>query len=74
MALIFLGLLGLIMLLTLSMASWVSREIARPVAALTGFARGYMRNKVLQAPPVARGGALRRTRRVCARLEHEFIG
>ena len=56
MALIFLGLLGLIMLLTFSMASWVSREIARPVAALTGFARGYMRSKVLQAPPVARGG------------------
>lgn len=56
MALIFLGLLGLIMLLTFSMASWVSREIARPVAALTGFARGYMRNKILQAPPVARGG------------------
>ncbi len=56
MALIFLGLLGLIMLLTFSMASWVSREIARPVIALTGFARGYMRNKVLQAPPVARGG------------------
>jgi two-component system sensor histidine kinase HydH len=56
MALIFLGLLGLIMLLTFTMASWVSREIARPVTALTGFARGYMRNKVLQAPPVARGG------------------
>jgi len=56
MALIFLGLLGLIVLLTFSMASWVSREIARPVAALTGFARGYMRSKVLQAPPVARGG------------------
>ncbi|MGE5319205.1 MAG: ATP-binding protein [Hyphomicrobiaceae bacterium] len=56
MALIFLGLLGLIMLLTFSMATWVSREIARPVTALTGFARSYMRNKVLQAPPVARGG------------------
>jgi two-component system sensor histidine kinase HydH len=34
----------------------VSREIARPITALTGFARGYMRNKVLQAPPVTRGG------------------
>ena len=56
MALIFLGLLGLIMVLTFSMASWVSREIARPITALTGFARGYMRSKVLQAPPVARGG------------------
>jgi signal transduction histidine kinase len=56
MALIFLGLLGLIMLLTISMAIWVSREIARPITALTGFARGYMRNKVLQAPPVAGGG------------------
>lgn len=56
MAIIFLGLLGLIMLLTFSMATWVSREIARPITALTGFARGYMRSKVLQAPPVARGG------------------
>ena len=56
MAIIFLGLLGLIVLLTFSIATWVSREIARPIAALTGFARGYMRNKVLQAPPVAQGG------------------
>ncbi len=56
MALIFLGLLGFIALLTFSMAIWVSREIARPITALTGFARGYMRNKVLQAPPVAHGG------------------
>jgi two-component system sensor histidine kinase HydH len=56
MAIIFLGLLGLIMLLTFWMATWVSREIARPITALTRFARGYMRNKVLQAPPVARGG------------------
>jgi two-component system sensor histidine kinase HydH len=56
MGMIFLGLLGLIMLLTFSMATWVSREIARPITALTRFARGYMRNKVLQAPPVARGG------------------
>jgi signal transduction histidine kinase len=56
MALIFLGLLGLIILLTFSMATWVSREIARPVTALTRFARGYMRSKVLHAPPAARGG------------------
>jgi two-component system sensor histidine kinase HydH len=56
MGMIFLGLLGLIMLLTFSMATWVSREIARPITALTRFARGYVRNKVLQAPPVARGG------------------
>lgn len=56
MALIFLGLLGLIVVLTLSMATWVSHEIARPITALTGFARGYMRSKVLQSPPVAQGG------------------
>jgi len=56
MAMIFLGLLGLIIILTLSMAIWVSREIAKPITALTGFARGYMRNKVLQAPPSAGGG------------------
>ncbi len=56
MALIFLGLLGLIVVLTFSMATWVSHEIARPITALTGFARGYMRSKVLQSPPVAQGG------------------
>jgi signal transduction histidine kinase len=56
MAMIFLGLLGLIMLLTFFLSTWVSREIARPITALTEFARGYMRSKVLQAPPVARGG------------------
>lgn len=56
MAVIFLVLLGLIMLLTFFMATWVSREIARPITALTRFARGYMRNKVLQTPPVAQGG------------------
>jgi two-component system sensor histidine kinase HydH len=56
MALIFLGLLGLIGVLTLSMATWVSHAIARPITALTGFARGYMRSKVLQSPPVAQGG------------------
>ena len=56
MALIFLGLLGLIVVLTFSMATWVSHAIARPITALTGFAQGYMRSKVLQSPPVARGG------------------
>ena len=55
-AIIFVGLLGAIVILTLFMATWVSREIARPITALTGFARGYMRNKVLQAPPAAGGG------------------
>ena len=55
-AIIFIGLLGAIVILTIFMATWVSREIARPITALTGFARGYMRNKVLQAPPVAGGG------------------
>lgn len=56
MGIIFLGLLGFIMVLTFSMSTWVSREIARPITALTEFARGYMRSKVLQAPPIARGG------------------
>ena len=40
----------------MSISTWVSREIARPIVALTGFARSYMRNKVLQAPPVGGGG------------------
>ncbi|MGE5471337.1 MAG: ATP-binding protein [Bacteroidota bacterium] len=56
MALIFLGLLGLIILFTVLVASWVSREIARPITSLTGFARGYMRSKILQAPAASGGG------------------
>lgn len=50
MAMIFLALLGLIGLVTLAIAGWVSREIARPIVALTAFARDYVRNRVLQAP------------------------
>ncbi len=56
MALIFLGLLAAITVLIFASASWVSREIARPIIALTAFARGYMRTKVLQAPPAASAG------------------
>ncbi len=56
MAMIFLALIGLIVLLALSIATWVSHAIARPIVTLTGFARGYMRNKVLQAPPAAGSG------------------
>jgi len=56
MALIFLGLFGLIIVLTFFIATWVSRRIAHPITALTRFARAYMRNKVLHAPPAAEGG------------------
>ena len=56
MAVILLALLGLIVPATILLATWVSRSIARPVVALTGFARGYMRNKILQAPAVTTGG------------------
>jgi len=56
MAAIFLGLLVLIVGLTFPLASWVSRKIARPITELTRFARSYMRNKVLQAPPAGEGG------------------
>ncbi len=59
MATIFLALLALIMLFTLLTAIWVSRAIARPIVALTGFARGYMRNKVLQVPASAGAGEVR---------------
>ena len=50
MALIFIGCLALVALVSFLIANWVSREIARPIVALTGFARGYMRSKVLQVP------------------------
>lgn len=56
MAVIFLGLLAATALLIFAIATWVSHEIARPIMGLTGFARGYMRNKFLQAPPAAGNG------------------
>ncbi len=56
MGFIFLGLLALIVLFTLLIATWVSREIARPIVALTGLARAYVRNKVLEAPASAGTG------------------
>ncbi len=58
MAIIFLGLLALAILLVLIVAIWISREIARPVVALTGFARDYIRSKVLSAPPQAGRGEI----------------
>lgn len=54
MGMIFVGLLGLIIAFTVLVAFWVSDLIARPITALTGLARGYMRRRVLQAP-AARG-------------------
>jgi two-component system sensor histidine kinase HydH len=56
MGLIFLGFLALVALITFLIANRVSREIARPIVALTGFARGYMRSKVLQVPATAGKG------------------
>lgn len=55
MALIFLALLGLIIVVTVLLATWVSREIARPIINLTTFTRSYMRSKVLHAPPQGTG-------------------
>jgi signal transduction histidine kinase len=56
MTLIFLALLGLTMLAIVVTATWVSREIARPIMSLTSFTRGYMRHKILRAPPSVSGG------------------
>ncbi len=55
MALIFLALLGFIALLILFIATAVSREIARPIMALTGFVRGHVRDRSVP-PPAVRGG------------------
>lgn len=56
MAAIFAVLLCVIVVAILVVATWVSREIARPIAALTRLARGYMSNKVLQAPAATGSG------------------
>jgi two-component system sensor histidine kinase HydH len=50
MGLSFLGFLALVALITFLIANRVSREIARPIVALTGIARAYMHDKVLQVP------------------------
>jgi signal transduction histidine kinase len=56
MALSFLALLVVIIGMTVLVATWVSRKIAEPIAALTRFTRGYARNKAIGVPPDARGG------------------
>jgi two-component system, NtrC family, sensor histidine kinase HydH len=56
MAWIFLALLGVGVVVTVFLATWVSREIARPIIGLTTFTRGYMRSKVLQVPAAAGSG------------------
>lgn len=54
MALIFMSILGVVALFIIAASSWVSREIARPIVALTAFSRRYMREEVLtEAPPAA---------------------
>ncbi|WP_417066864.1 ATP-binding protein [Niveibacterium terrae] len=53
---IVLVLLGVVAVVTVFLATWVSRAIARPIVGLTTFTRGYMRNKVLQAPAAAGSG------------------
>ena len=58
MAIIFAGLLALIVVFTLLMATWVSHALARPIVALTGVARRYMRDKVLEAPASAGSGEI----------------
>jgi len=55
MAWIFLVLLGVVVVVTVFVATWVSREIARPIVGLTAFTRGYMRSKVLQVPAAGSG-------------------
>lgn len=55
MAVIFVVLLGTIVGFTLLAALWVSEVLARPIVALTGLARAYMRDRVLVAPPAVPG-------------------
>jgi signal transduction histidine kinase len=52
---IFFVLLGVVFVVTVFLATWVSREIARPIIGLTAFTRSYMRSKVLQVPAAGSG-------------------
>jgi two-component system, NtrC family, sensor histidine kinase HydH len=62
MAWVFVLLLAALAAVTFWAASWISGALARPIAALTRFARGYTRNQAEPVPPPASGevGELRR--------------
>ena len=55
MALIFMTILGVVALVIIAASSWVSREIARPIVALTAFSRRYIRDEILAETPPAAG-------------------
>jgi two-component system sensor histidine kinase HydH len=51
MAVIFLGMLAVVLAVTSLMAVWIGRRIAQPITALTNYARAYSRDHALPAPP-----------------------
>ncbi|MEO7325049.1 MAG: sensor histidine kinase [Dokdonella sp.] len=59
MAAIFAALLFVMVIAILIVATLISREIARPIAALTRLAQGYMQSKILQAPSATGSGEVR---------------
>ena len=59
MASIFAILVFLMIPLSLLVAVFVSRSIARPIVALTGFTRGYVRGRTRVAPPISGSGEVR---------------
>ena len=72
MATIFFALLGLIAVLTLVIGTWISHAIALPIVALTRFARSYMRDKVLQAPPTAGKGEVGELTEAFVQMVHDI--
>lgn len=56
MAQIFGALFLVILALTFLIATWVSREVAKPITRLTAFTRGYLRNKVWMESIASAGG------------------
>ncbi len=54
MAMVFLSLLVVTIIITIGIATWVARAIARPIVALTAFTRRFMTEKIL--PPTPRQG------------------
>ncbi|MDR2013410.1 MAG: hypothetical protein LBQ20_10350 [Rhodanobacter sp.] len=72
MAMIFFALLGLIAALTFVVGTWISHTIALPIVALTRFARSYMRDKVLQAPPTGGKGEIGELTEAFVRMVHDI--
>lgn len=72
MAALFVLLIGISIGATALIATWLSREIARPIGALTLGVRNYMRSRTLAAIPRAGGGEVGELTEAFMQLFHDM--